>query len=97
MLEGLEWIGGGARGDGGIGMDARWEEGIGRTSHTLELQELGGYPCKLSRILFSLGAWRGPPDSSNKSASRALPQHCWGNAASVAIVETWHCHGVVPC
>ena len=39
MLAGLERIG---RGDGGIGMDARWEEGIGRTSHTLELQELGG-------------------------------------------------------
>ena len=30
MLEGLEWIGGGDGGDGGIGMDARWEEGIGR-------------------------------------------------------------------
>ena len=42
MLEGLEQIGGGDGGDGGIGMDARWEEGIGRTSHTLELQELGG-------------------------------------------------------
>ena len=39
MLEGLEWIGGG---DGGIGMDARWEKGIGRTSHKIELQELGG-------------------------------------------------------
>ena len=25
---GLEWIGGGDGGDGGIGMDARWEEGI---------------------------------------------------------------------
>ena len=25
MLEGLEWIGGG---DGGIGMDARWERGL---------------------------------------------------------------------
>ena len=24
-------------------MDARWEEGIGRTSHMLELQELGGF------------------------------------------------------
>ena len=43
MLAGLEWIGGGDGGDGGIGMDARWEEGIGRTSHTLELQELGGF------------------------------------------------------
>ena len=42
MLEGLEWIGGGDGGDGGIGMDARWEEVIGRNSHTLELQELGG-------------------------------------------------------
>ena len=37
-------IGGGDGGDGGIGMDARWEEGIGRTSHTLELEELGGFP-----------------------------------------------------
>ena len=43
MLGGLEWIGGGDGGDGGIGMDARWEEGIGRNSHTLELQELGGF------------------------------------------------------
>ena len=42
MLEGLEWIGGGDGGDGGIGMDARWEEGIGRNSHTVELHELGG-------------------------------------------------------
>ena len=41
MLEGLEWIGGGDGGAGGIGMDAGWEEGIGRNSHMLELQELG--------------------------------------------------------
>ena len=34
MLEGLEWIGGGDGGDVG---------GIGRSSHTLELQELGRY------------------------------------------------------
>ena len=43
MLAGLEWIGGRDGRDGGSGMDARREEGIGRTSHTLELQELGGY------------------------------------------------------
>ncbi len=34
--------------DAGIGGDwrqvaARWEEGIGRNSHTLELEELGGF------------------------------------------------------
>jgi hypothetical protein len=38
MLQGLRWIGGG---DGGIEMDTRWEEGMGRNAHALELQELG--------------------------------------------------------
>ena len=35
MLVGLEWIGGGGGGDGGMG------GGDPRTSHTLELEELG--------------------------------------------------------
>ena len=52
MLEGLEWIGGGDGGDGGIGMDARWEEGIGRNSHMLELQELGGFKVGLGLFRF---------------------------------------------
>jgi hypothetical protein len=47
MLAGLGWIGGGDGGDGGDGgwwlLDGRrWEEGTGRNSHILELQEIGG-------------------------------------------------------
>ena len=49
MLKGLEGSGGG---DGGIGMDARWEEGIGRTSHTLELQELGRFSSKYTDAMY---------------------------------------------
>ena len=38
MLAGLEWIGGGDGGDGILGRGV-WK----KNSHTLELQELGGY------------------------------------------------------
>ena len=60
MLAGLEWIGGG---DGAIGLDARWEDGIGRTSHTLKLQELGGFvdaegPCRCLVHCYFPFTWR---------------------------------------
>ena len=50
--EGLEWIGEVTE------VTALWGEGIGRNSHTLKLQELGGYCERVSsQALHSFHAW----------------------------------------
>ena len=38
---------------------ARWEEGIGRNSHTLELQELGGFSLARTRVIYECLLFQG--------------------------------------